>query len=177
MGYYEEKAREFVIREFDGRVDKGGAPYVFHLFRVADRLGPDATEHERTAGLLHDSVEDLKHVTLDTLAGRFPIEVVEMVDLLSRPEGGATVMTYAQFISRIIDSRNVSANRVKLSDAEDNRSPGRIAVLPETERGIARRYDKSVIRLRRALDEFAGPSSYSGIIAGDLNTDYSHYLR
>lgn len=100
----------------NGQVDKSGVAYFNHPVRVMVRLGPDATEAERHAALLHDVVEDTP-ITLEILEDLgYSQEVLDLVKLLTnvKPE------THRGYIFRIIGSGNYSAMRIKLADLYDN---------------------------------------------------------
>jgi hypothetical protein len=62
----------FIKRAHAGQVDKAGNPYWQHPVSVMGRLGPDATESEKLAALLHDVIEDTDHAAADLLAWDIP---------------------------------------------------------------------------------------------------------
>jgi hypothetical protein len=55
------------------------------------------------------------------------------------------------FCGAFADSGDLGAIIIKLSDNEDNADPVRIAALPPEQRGVARRYERSMAILRAAL--------------------------
>src|SRR4051794_28387272 len=124
-------AKAFARIQHAGQVDKVGAPYVEHLERVAFAaehraqqardlglaVDPDAVVQ---AAWLHDVIEDTP-VTADELRGAgYAAAVVEMVELLTKPPGRET---YEERIAAIIQSGNLGAILIKLSDNEDNTDP------------------------------------------------------
>ena len=75
------KAYEFAENAHRGQVRKSGEPYFMHPVSVASILTDlmiDATTV--AAGFLHDTVEDCKDITLDTLREEFNDEVALLVD-------------------------------------------------------------------------------------------------
>lgn len=92
-------------------VDKGGAPYVSHVMRVADKVkGRDAI----AVAVLHDVIED-SEISFDELLRRgIPLNVVELVAVLTRKAGEK----YADYIVRV--GYNPVARAIKIADLEDN---------------------------------------------------------
>src|SRR5438128_12394774 len=109
-----EDAIALAVHAHAGQRDKVGAPYVLHPLRLIFRLGPDATEAERMAAVLHDVAEDTAY-GLDRLRELgCPEEVLAALDRLTRRRDE----TYEQFIERVLPDR--IARRVKRADLEDN---------------------------------------------------------
>lgn len=116
-----------------GQVDQGGAPYIGHVERVAHSAERRA-EHALALGLaidpdeiaqaawLHDVVEDTSITSDLLLATGYSEPVVTMVQLLTKPQDGSS---YELRIAKIIESGNLGAILIKLSDNEDNASPER----------------------------------------------------
>lgn len=135
------KAIWTVEKAFSGAVDKGGYPYVSHLYRVAGRvteMGPKVV----AAALLHDIIEDHPGSwNMDRLSREFSPEVATIVEIVSRrPDEN-----YKNFIERIATSGNVYAIKVKLADLADNMDPNR----PSNVGGD--RYPKARARLLKVL--------------------------
>lgn len=106
----------FAAEKHRGQMDKAGQPYIFHPIRVMENLGPNATQSEQMAALLHDVVEDCG-VTLDDLRTLgYPDEVVDAVELLTKNEEGER--DYQKAIERV--APNAIARRVKIADLTDN---------------------------------------------------------
>ena len=102
-----------------GQVDKSGNDYFEHPFRVSTLFIQSGDATAAIVSLLHDCVEDT-WVTLGFLEDRFPEEIVDAVDALTRRESE----TYRQYIKRLC--RNDIARRVKMEDIEDNLRPDRL---------------------------------------------------
>jgi (p)ppGpp synthase/HD superfamily hydrolase len=155
---------EIMRQAHEGQIDKSGRPYYLHPLRVAMRLA-HCTPAERHAALLHDVVEDT-HVTLDALREMgYGEDVLNLVDLLTRrkPEGES----HSEYVTRIVESANVQALRVKLADVYDNMIPARTRMLPRHERGIRHRFARDVERVEAALQAL-GDQLHRTIIKGDL---------
>ncbi|MBX9930152.1 MAG: HD domain-containing protein [Methylobacterium sp.] len=157
-------AHSLAIRAHAGQVDKGGQPYIRHLERVANAAAARAG-HARSvnridvdpmmvmqAALLHDVLEDTATTAGDLTAAGFGDEVLAMVLLLTKPK---QKIPYSEAIDRIIESNNLGAILIKMSDNEDNLSPHR--TLPNGE-ALAARYRTAFGRLTDA----AGALGYTG---------------
>lgn len=100
-----------------GQVDKGGDPYVFHPFHLAEQMDD---EFSVCAALLHDVAEDTS-VSLDDLAAEFPVEVIEALRLLTHADD-------RDYLEYVVDlAANPIARRVKLADLEHNSDEARLA--------------------------------------------------
>lgn len=155
---YEAQAIELMMKAHEGQVDKGGKPYYLHPLAVAERvkaklpLAGLTREQEEDAvigAILHDVDEDTDLKIEDLLKRGVRPGAVEIVRLLSKDRHPDT--TYAERIEIIATSGNVGAILAKHSDNEENADPGRVAQLAPEERGIVRRYERSMRRLEEAL--------------------------
>ena len=97
--------------------DKGGMPYIFHPFFVAEHMD---TETETAAALLHDVCEDTPITANDLKNMGFPTEVVSVVDILSRKENE----DYTEYIKLV--KQNPTAAKIKLWDLRHNSMISRI---------------------------------------------------
>lgn len=117
------------------QLDKGGMPYVFHPYRVAEQM---QTENEVTVALLHDVMED-SNVTADDLrAQKFPLDVILAVGVLTREQG----TPYFKYIAKVRE--NELARKVKIADLKDNMDLSRLDKITENDK-------KRVEKYRRAL--------------------------
>lgn len=157
-------AHSFAIQAHAGQIDKGGKPYIRHLERVAnasvtragharmvDHLDIDPMEAMQAA-ILHDVLEDTPTTRAILLAEGFAKSVVDVVEILTK---SWEPVSYETHISQIIESGNLNAILIKMSDNEDNLSPDR--TLPAGE-ALAARYRASFGRLKDA----AGALGYTG---------------
>lgn len=104
------EAMKIAYAAHHGQVDKGGIPYIFHPYHLAEQM-PD--EYTTCVALLHDVVEDTD-VTIDDLAKVFPKEVVEAVAMMTHGENEP----YLEYVKRV--STNPIARIVKLADLRHN---------------------------------------------------------
>lgn len=140
---------EFIKVAHAGQLDRGGQPYWLHPVSVMNRLGPNATHHEKLAALLHDVLEDTSYTADDLLLMDYPHEVVHAVQLVTRPND--SVVSYLDWIRVIAAIGNKIAIRVKIADNEDNMDPERLARLPPDDKKLAahvRQYATSLSILR-----------------------------
>lgn len=104
------RAMKLAYEAHHGQVDKGGIPYIFHPYHLAEQM-PD--EYTTCAALLHDVIEDT-NVTLEDLEMLFPKEVTEAVALMTHKEG----VDYLEYVAAI--KTNPIAKAVKLADIAHN---------------------------------------------------------
>lgn len=112
-----KKALRLMYDVHKDRVDKGGLPYVFHPYEVAEQMNDEIST---CVALLHDLIED-SDLTLEYLeSAGFPKEVVEPVGLLThRPN-----LPYLTYIERL--KCNPIAVKVKLADLQHNLDVSRL---------------------------------------------------
>ena len=104
------EAMKIAYNAHHGQVDKGGIPYIFHPYHLAEQM-PD--EYTTCVALLHDVVEDTD-VTLEMLRDSFPEEVVEAVATMTHGKDEP----YWDYVQRV--SKNPIAKIVKLADLRHN---------------------------------------------------------
>lgn len=132
------RAMKLCYQAHAGQMDKGGLPYVFHPFHVAEQMDDEIST---TVALLHDIVEDTP-MTLDELrAADYPPEVVEAIDALSRRESER----YMDYVDRL--KKNPLAKKVKLADLAHNSDQTRIPNPTEKVRNMWKRYERAKERL------------------------------
>lgn len=113
-------------------------------------------EDTQVAALLHDVIEDT-HLTRVDIAKLFTERIGYLVSLVSCPDD----LEYDQFITRIIDSKEEAAMRIKLADLYDNTCPSRVVLLAENKRGKQVKYHEAIKRLEEII--------YRGaVLSGDI---------
>ena len=133
------RAMKLCYQAHAGQTDKGGLPYVFHPFHVAEQMDDEIST---TVALLHDIVEDTP-MTLDELrAEGYPPEVVEAINALSRRESER----YMDYVDRL--KKNPLAKKVKLADLAHNSDQTRIPNPTEKVRNMWKRYERAKERLQ-----------------------------
>ena len=123
-----------------GQKDRGGMPYIFHPYHLAEQM-PD--EYTTCVALLHDVVEDTA-VTLEELAVLFPDAIVEAVCLLTHDKS----VDYLEYVSAIKD--NPIARTVKLADLRHNSDRSRMDISIDSEsekRRFEEKYTKALALL------------------------------
>ena len=106
-----KKAMLIAEEAHKNQFDKGGYPYVFHPYAVAEILSntdrfktvsAEAQEHLICTALLHDVLEDANDATFAFYAfgiDQFPQIVIDALHLLTREPGD----TYENYIGKIVD--------------------------------------------------------------------------
>ena len=107
------KALYVTNKVFKDTYDKGGNPYMEHLYSVSDSFEDD---NLKVVGLLHDIIEDKEFTEEELLFLGFTKEQVEAVSIVTKKEDES----YSDFIDRIIDSNNDTAIQVKFLDMINN---------------------------------------------------------
>lgn len=110
------------------QVDKGGMPYVFHPFSVAQQM---ETEEETVVALLHDVIEDSKY-TLEDIKYTFEQRGEELrggeaqaLKLLTRNKEE----DYSDYVERI--KWQPIARKVKIADLKENLNTDRMGFVDE----------------------------------------------
>ncbi|WP_336488246.1 phosphohydrolase [Methylobacterium nigriterrae] len=159
------EAHSLAITAHAGQIDKGGQPYIRHLERVAnaavaragharavDRIAIDPMEVMQAA-ILHDVLEDTPTTAEGLRAAGFAPSVIKAVAILTKP---AVRIPYSDRITSVIESGDLGAILIKMSDNEDNLCPSR--TLPDGA-GLRERYATSFARLKEAAAQmgYTGP--------------------
>ena len=104
------KAMKIAYEAHLGQLDYNDVPYIFHPYHLAEQMDDEVS---CTVALLHDVVEDTP-ITLSDLEQIFPVQVVEIVRLLTHDEN----IDYFDYIREI--KKNSIATKVKLEDLKHN---------------------------------------------------------
>ena len=109
------KAMKIAYEAHLGQLDYNDVPYIFHPYHLAEQMDDEVS---CTVALLHDVVEDTP-ITLSDLEQIFPVQVVEIVRLLTHDEN----IDYFDYIREI--KKNPIATKVKLEDLKHNSDESR----------------------------------------------------
>jgi len=141
------KSLEIVTRVFNEKCDKGGFPYVIHLLKVYSGVSDYL---EKVCALLHDIVEDTDIDYDDLRKVGYNDEIIDILTILTKLKGE----DYRDYIDRIINSGNVHAMNIKLSDLRHNMDSGRIKnpTTNDIER-ITKRYAPAYEKISNKLNE------------------------
>ena len=144
------RALALVEKLFATKTDKEGEPYIGHLLRVSDKL---TNINTKIAGLLHDVVEDIEDFTFDDLRElNFNEEIITLVNIVTKDNENK--ISYHDRISKIIDTNNIEAIKLKYSDITDNYDMNRLNKLDDkTKNYLINKYKDEVIRLENILKE------------------------
>lgn len=130
-----DRMLQIISSEFEGVVDKAGAPYILHCLRVGMA---GKTEDEKIVGLGHDLIEDRGWTKERLRAEGFSELQVSGIDSVSRRDGE----TYMDFIRR---AHAHPVGRVaKRNDLDDNRDLSRLPVITPDDLSRQKRYDRAV---------------------------------
>ncbi len=135
-----KKAMRLCFEKHKDQADKGGAPYPFHPFHVAESM---TDEYSTCVALLHDIIEDTDVCAEDLLAMGFPEEVVNAVRKMTHAED-VPYLEYARGLKE-----DPLCRAVKLSDLKHNSDLTRLSVI--TDRDLAR-----VEKYRKAIEILEG---------------------
>lgn len=142
------KIAENIVKEaFANKKDKSGAPYINHLYRVAENAnkyfrGTEYLEELKIIALLHDLLEDCPEWTSNHLMAIFKdLLIVDAVLVLTHRKA----LTYEQYIKNI--SQNRFAKAVKLADLQDNMDITRLNELNDEDIERLKKYHKSYVTL------------------------------
>ena len=132
-----KKAMKIAYNKHAGQYDKGGMPYVFHPYHLAEQMGDD--EYAICVALLHDVVEDT-HTSFSYLKTYgFPDEIIDALKCLTHDDRDEYLGAYIEKIKN-----NPLARKVKLADLKHNSDPTRLkpAKDAEAETNRAERMEK-----------------------------------
>ena len=152
-----QRAMQICFEAHRDQVDKGGMPYVFHPFHLAEQM---ETEEETCTALLHDVMEDTAWTYEQLAAEGFPSSVMEALALLTHDDN----TPYLDYVERL--SGNRIAARVKLADLRHNSTAGRLPVIGEKERKRMRKYLRAQAILTRGAADLQIWAEFSGRQAG-----------
>ncbi|THT98257.1 bifunctional (p)ppGpp synthetase/guanosine-3',5'-bis(diphosphate) 3'-pyrophosphohydrolase [Lampropedia puyangensis] len=122
-----ERAIALAVQAHAGQLDDDGSPYILHPLRVMSLLAKPATQEQRMAAVLHDTLEQTSLSAADLLAHGIPAEVVQAVQVLTRPAHesrlSATKRAAAHPIARAVKRAdildNMDLSRIPCPSADD----------------------------------------------------------
>ena len=129
------RAIEIAVEKHKKQVDKAGAPYVLHCFRM---MLKGKTMEEKITGVLHDVVED---TSIDENCLRkegFSEEIIAAVMALTKIKGESN----KSYLEKV--TANKIATNVKMYDLEDNLNLLRLEKIAE----------RDVERLNKYIDTY-----------------------
>lgn len=136
-----QKSLNLAIQAHSKQIDKGGSSYINHPIYLALQMDND---EEKSVALLHDVVEDT-YVTLQDIEDSISPNISYIVNILTHKENE----TYFEYISRIKNSANPIAIKVKVADLKHNMDLSRINNPTEKDLSRIKRYEKALNILER----------------------------
>lgn len=140
-------ALQIASRAHEGQTDRDGNPVILHAITVG-MMG--STDEERTAGFLHDVVEDTDWTFDQLLAEGIPAGVVSALRLLTHTKD----TPYYDYVQSIIDSGNPIALQVKYNDLRHNYARGK--AYPE----LQAKHGKALEMVKAAIEQCSQISLY-----------------
>ena len=178
-----EKAYHFAEKAHEGQMRKSGEPYFVHPVVVAGILAKLMLDPPTiAAGLLHDTVEDCDHVTIEVITKEFGHEVALLVDgvtKLKRLDFSSRVEQQAESIRKMIlaMSKDIRVVLIKLADRTHNMRTLK-AQSPESQHRIAQEtldiyaplaHRLGVYKIKQELEDlclrYLDPEGYHNLIA------------
>lgn len=136
-----KKAALTAYRAHLNQFDKGGMPYIFHPYHLAETMPDEITA---AVALLHDVVEDTG-ITFEKLSQEgFPEEVLIPLKLLTKQPNE----DYFKYIDRI--KNNTAARCVKIADLKHNSDMSRLDFKDEKAVRRLEKYKKALRILTEA---------------------------
>lgn len=127
-----KKAMKIAYDAHQGQLDKGGVPYVFHPWHLAEQMDDELST---IVSLLHDVVEDTDWTVEQLAAEGFSTEVLEILRLLTHPKG----QPYMEYVAGL--QHNPVAVKIKLADLRHNSDFTRLsAITADQQARLERKY-------------------------------------
>lgn len=130
-----KRAMRLCFEAHRNQVDKGGMPYVFHPFHLAEQMTDEITT---VTALLHDVVEDTDITPSDLSDMGFPAEVIDALALLTHDDS----VPYMDYVALI--KHNPVAKAVKLADLRHNSDLSRLDEITEKASERAEKYARAI---------------------------------
>ena len=138
-----KRAMKLAYEAHHGQVDKGGVPYIFHPYHLAEQM---TDEISVCAALLHDVVEDT-NVTFEDLEKEFPEEIIEVLKLLTHDDDE----DYYDYVRRLKD--NPIAKQIKLADIAHNSDQTRLIGSDKDTPDVKKYFEKKYAKAIEILNE------------------------
>jgi len=154
FGVLFEEALEFALQKHKGQKRKGNnMPYFWHAMSVARNVQEvkESTNLEllMTAAILHDTVEDCKHlnVTIQEIAEVFSYKVASLVEELTNDDKKIAEMGKTEYLKEKMANMSSYALVIKLSDRRDN-----VRDLNDLKKEFKEKYTKETIEILDHLE-------------------------
>lgn len=136
-----KKAIGLMFEAQKDQLDRGGLPYVFHPFHLAEQMKDESTT---VVALLHDVVEDTDCCIEDIEAMGFGTNICDALRLLTHDKS----VPYMDYVRRI--KENPIAATVKLADLRHNSDMSRLNSVDEEDQERVEKYREAIRILMEA---------------------------
>lgn len=133
-----KKAIKICYEAHKDQYDKGGLPYVFHPFHLAEQM---KEEDEIIVALLHDVIEDSDYTLIDLEEAGFSENVLNALKLLTHQKS----VPYMEYIKNI--KSNSLAAKVKLADLKHNSDLSRLSTIDNKTLSRLEKYNQAILFL------------------------------
>ncbi len=130
-----KQAMKLCFAAHQKQTDKGGLPFVFHPFHLAEQMTNELTT---VVALLHDVVEDTSYTLSDLQRMGYPDAVMQALRLLTHDPA----VPYLDYVARI--KENPIARAVKLADLRHNSDLTRLDHPDEKALARVRKYQDAI---------------------------------
>ena len=136
-----KKAIKICWKAHKDQLDKGGLPYIFHPYHIAEQM---TIETEIIVALLHDVVEDSNYTLKDIEQMGFSKDIIDALRAITKyPEE-----SYKDYIYRV--SKNPIASKVKLEDLLHNSDLNRLSCVNSDDLDRLDKYKSAAELLKEA---------------------------
>ena len=130
-----KRAMKLCFEAHKDQTDKGGLPYVFHPFYVAEQM---TNEDTTVVALLHDVVEDTDYTLADLRTMGFKEQVIEALALMTHDKS----VPYLDYVRHL--SKNPIARAVKLADLRHNSDLTRLDTVSAKDEQRVQKYKEAM---------------------------------
>jgi len=140
------KAIHLATNAHHGQFDKGGNPYILHVFTVMNLLeNPD--EELQCIALLHDVIEDTRTTFAELREAGFSERIITAVNLMTKHRG----QSYEEYKAGVFS--NVDAMRVKKADLTHNSDIRRLKGISEKDIERMAKYHRFFLEIQSKMQE------------------------
>ena len=133
-----KKALKICYEAHKDQYDKGGLPYVFHPFHLAEQM---QEENEIIVALLHDVLEDSNYTLIDLEEAGFSENIINALKLLTHQKP----VPYMEYIKNI--KSNPLATKIKLADLKHNSDINRLDTIDDRVMVRLQKYNQAILFL------------------------------
>lgn len=130
-----KKAIKLMFDKQKNEIDKGGMPYVFHPFHLAEQM---ESEDEVVVALLHDIIEDTDVTIKELTKMGFTKQETDAISIMTHNKNDS----YEKYIKKI--STNKLATKVKIADLKHNLDITRLNEIKTKDLEKIEKYKKSL---------------------------------